>query len=89
VIIVQLGQMPAASASSDSVEATVSLGRYAVGVCAVLAACCSSGFASVFFERMLKSNVKREGGGVVSAPPSLWIRNVQVCVACDTPTVMC
>ncbi|NWT63342.1 S35A2 protein, partial [Erythrocercus mccallii] len=40
---------------------------YAVGLAAVAASCLSSGFAGVYFERLLK----RSGG-------SIWVRNVQL-----------
>ncbi|KAL2097750.1 hypothetical protein ACEWY4_006957 [Coilia grayii] len=38
-----------------------------VGVLAVLAACCSSGFAGVYFEKILKET-----------PQSVWVRNIQL-----------
>nr|CDJ93986.1 Nucleotide-sugar transporter domain containing protein [Haemonchus contortus] len=41
-----------------------------VGFLAVVIACCLSGFAGIYFEKILKG----------SAPVSLWMRNVQMCV---------
>ncbi|NXX30374.1 S35A2 protein, partial [Nicator chloris] len=56
VALVQAEQARAAPAQS-----------YAVGLAAVAASCLSSGFAGVYFERLLK----RSGG-------SIWVRNVQL-----------
>ncbi|KAM9848536.1 solute carrier family 35 member A3a [Aulostomus maculatus] len=56
---------------SDSVEATdkkaLSAGSQVVGVTAVLVACCSSGFAGVYFEKILKESKQ-----------SVWVRNIQL-----------
>ncbi|KAK6037383.1 hypothetical protein COOONC_25112 [Cooperia oncophora] len=41
-----------------------------VGFFAVVIACFLSGFAGIYFEKILKG----------SAPVSLWMRNVQMCV---------
>ncbi|VDM81826.1 unnamed protein product [Strongylus vulgaris] len=41
-----------------------------VGFMAVVIACCLSGFAGIYFEKILKG----------SAPVSLWMRNIQMCV---------
>uniref|UniRef100_A0A158PC61 Nucleotide-sugar transporter n=1 Tax=Angiostrongylus cantonensis TaxID=6313 RepID=A0A158PC61_ANGCA len=41
-----------------------------IGFMAVVIACCLSGFAGIYFEKILKG----------SAPVSLWMRNVQMCV---------
>lgn len=50
-----------------------------LGLVAVMAACLSSGFASTYFERMLKkpasSTDENEGS---QSQPSLWIRNIQL-----------
>lgn len=45
----------------------VSTGSQFVGVAAVLVACCSSGFAGVYFEKILKESKQ-----------SVWIRNIQL-----------
>ncbi|XP_012672927.1 solute carrier family 35 member A3b [Clupea harengus] len=44
-----------------------SAGSQLVGVLAVLAACCSSGFAGVYFEKILKETIQ-----------SVWVRNLQL-----------
>uniref|UniRef100_A0A0N5A3N9 Uncharacterized protein n=1 Tax=Parastrongyloides trichosuri TaxID=131310 RepID=A0A0N5A3N9_PARTI len=41
-----------------------------IGLLAVISACCLSGFAGVYFEKILKG----------SAPVSIWIRNVQMAI---------
>ncbi|VDN23844.1 unnamed protein product, partial [Cylicostephanus goldi] len=41
-----------------------------IGFLAVVIACCLSGFAGIYFEKILKG----------SAPVSLWMRNIQMCV---------
>ncbi|KAJ1349344.1 UDP-galactose/UDP-N-acetylglucosamine transporter srf-3 [Parelaphostrongylus tenuis] len=41
-----------------------------IGFVAVVIACCLSGFAGIYFEKILKG----------SAPVSLWMRNIQMCV---------
>jgi len=46
--------------------------RQWVGVLAVLGACCTSGFAGVYFELVLKP---RQGD---APPPSVWAKNVQL-----------
>ncbi|NXK43808.1 S35A2 protein, partial [Piprites chloris] len=56
---------PPASPSSSPAEGPPQ--SYAVGLAAVAASCLSSGFAGVYFERLLK----RSGG-------SIWVRNVQL-----------
>ncbi|KAL4634747.1 UDP-N-acetylglucosamine transporter isoform X1 [Arapaima gigas] len=54
---------------SDSAEAQEQLtaGSQFVGVMAVLVACCSSGFAGVYFEKILKETKQ-----------SVWVRNIQL-----------
>jgi len=65
VIGVSLVQLPS---SSDRSQWTVSLSRsQLLGLAAVIAACFSSGFAGVYFEKILKNTQQ-----------SLWIRNIQL-----------
>lgn len=59
-------QWPSESATALEKEAT-SAGSQFVGVAAVLVACCSSGFAGVYFEKILKESKQ-----------SVWIRNIQL-----------
>ncbi|XP_065174431.1 UDP-N-acetylglucosamine transporter-like [Sycon ciliatum] len=59
-------QMPSSSSKSYSATHTV-VGSSVVGLVAVLSACCSSGFAGVYFEKILKGT-----------KPSLWLRNFQL-----------
>uniref|UniRef100_H2LH00 Solute carrier family 35 member A3a n=1 Tax=Oryzias latipes TaxID=8090 RepID=H2LH00_ORYLA len=59
-------QWPSDSAVSSEKE-PASAGSQFVGVAAVLVACCSSGFAGVYFEKILKESKQ-----------SVWIRNIQL-----------
>ncbi|XP_024114926.1 solute carrier family 35 member A3a [Oryzias melastigma] len=63
---VALVQWPSDSAVSSEKE-PASAGSQFVGVAAVLVACCSSGFAGVYFEKILKESKQ-----------SVWIRNIQL-----------
>lgn len=65
VAIVQLAQMNAPSSHSNHEQ------KPFVGMVAIFVACCLSGFAGVYFEKILKSTDE----------VSLWIRNIQLCVA--------
>jgi len=48
---------------------------YVVGILFVLVGCCCSGFAGVYFEKM----IKRPGGTKAGTKkPSMWVRNVQL-----------
>lgn len=63
------------STPSTAASAKANTGNAFLGIGAVIAACLSSGFASTYFERMLKA----PSNGVDQAPPpSLWIRNIQL-----------
>lgn len=59
-------QWPSETASDPEKEA-LSAGSQFVGVTAVLVACCSSGFAGVYFEKILKESKQ-----------SVWVRNIQL-----------
>uniref|UniRef100_A0A4W6FT14 Solute carrier family 35 member A3a n=1 Tax=Lates calcarifer TaxID=8187 RepID=A0A4W6FT14_LATCA len=63
---VALVQWPSESAPAPEKEA-LSTGSQFVGVTAVLVACCSSGFAGVYFEKILKESKQ-----------SVWVRNIQL-----------
>ena len=51
-----------------------------LGLTAVIAACLSSGFASTYFERVLKTPFSSRGSTTISPPPSIWIRNIQLSI---------
>ncbi|RXM97194.1 UDP-N-acetylglucosamine transporter [Acipenser ruthenus] len=55
------------SDSVDSAQKDLSTGSQFVGLAAVLTACFSSGFAGVYFEKILKETKQ-----------SVWIRNIQL-----------
>ncbi len=60
------GQWPADS-PSDPQKEQLTAGSQFVGLVAVLVACCSSGFAGVYFEKILKETKQ-----------SVWVRNIQL-----------
>ncbi|XP_051525776.1 solute carrier family 35 member A3a [Myxocyprinus asiaticus] len=63
---VALVQWPADS-PSDPEKEQLTAGSQFVGLVAVLVACCSSGFAGVYFEKILKETKQ-----------SVWVRNIQL-----------
>ncbi|XP_077464260.1 UDP-N-acetylglucosamine transporter-like [Stigmatopora argus] len=67
---VALVQWPSESPAAEE-KASASAGSQFVGVAAVLVACCSSGFAGVYFEKILKESKQ-----------SVWIRNIQLGMFC-------
>lgn len=60
------GQWPI-DAASNSQQKDLTAGSQLVGLLAVLVACFSSGFAGVFFEKILKETKQ-----------SVWVRNIQL-----------
>ena len=60
-------QIPSSAANIRHVE-----GNYFIGILAVAVACLCSGFAGVYFEKVLKTG----------NTTSLWIRNIQLSVGC-------
>jgi len=65
--IVQLQPQKSASPNSKLIESEVREQNFMLGIAAVLAACVMSGFASVYFEKLLKHT-----------SPSIYLRNVQL-----------
>ncbi|XP_051234013.1 solute carrier family 35 member A3a [Dicentrarchus labrax] len=64
---VALVQWPSESSTVAPEKEALSAGSQFVGVTAVLVACCSSGFAGVYFEKILKESKQ-----------SVWVRNIQL-----------
>jgi solute carrier family 35 (UDP-sugar transporter), member A1/2/3 len=60
-------QIPSGSSTSPAVQ-----GNFVVGTVAVAVACVCSGFAGVYFEKVLKNGQSS----------SIWIRNIQLSVGC-------
>ncbi|XP_046372419.1 UDP-N-acetylglucosamine transporter-like isoform X1 [Haliotis rufescens] len=79
VALVQL-PVPRSCHGDECVDTDESVGRasWMMGLSAVIAMCLSSGFAGVYFEKVLKSSQQ-----------SLWIRNVQLAVSGIIFGVMC
>ena len=60
-------QIPSSAANIAHTE-----GNYFIGILAVAVACLCSGFAGVYFEKVLKT----------SSTTSIWVRNIQLSVGC-------
>lgn len=67
VLCLGVGLVQTSSASSSPAGGSGSPNNSVLGLAAVVAACCSSGLAGVYFEMVLKN-----------AKTSLWIRNIQL-----------
>ncbi|PAA74495.1 hypothetical protein BOX15_Mlig026239g2, partial [Macrostomum lignano] len=67
VALVQLPSQDDSSSAAATSEQSASLSSQMVGLVAVLSACCSSGFAGVYFEKILKGS-----------QASVWMRNIQL-----------
>lgn len=65
IALVQVAQFDTSSTSTSNHEQ-----RPLVGFLAIVAACCLSGFAGVYFEKILKGS-----------EVTVWMRNVQLCVS--------
>jgi solute carrier family 35 (UDP-sugar transporter), member A1/2/3 len=59
----------------SSAPTVVQQGNYTIGIIAVAVACLCSGFAGVYFEKVLKTSSN-------SNSTSLWVRNIQLSVGC-------
>lgn len=79
----------AAAAAAQSAAGSFAGPSVTVGVVAVLLSSMLSGFANIYFEKVLKQadcefddtcELPEEDGGAPNAPVSLWVRNVQLCL---------
>lgn len=59
IVMVQVGQMPQRAEPEVGESFDSSLVEYFVGIVAVIGACASSGFASVYFEQLLKAKASQ------------------------------
>jgi solute carrier family 35 (UDP-sugar transporter), member A1/2/3 len=81
------GSTSVTAAAAAAADATSASGSVTVGVIAVLLSSLLSGFANIYFEKVLKQadcefddscELPEEEGGRPRAPVSLWVRNVQL-----------
>lgn len=69
----------AAASSGSKIDATDAHGGvFLTGFAAVLAACCTSGFSSVYFERVVKRAAQKKIPGQKKKAMSVWARNFQL-----------
>jgi solute carrier family 35 (UDP-sugar transporter), member A1/2/3 len=84
VILVQVNEIPATDRhSSADLETDASVVEYFTGVVVVIAACASSGFASVYFERLLKTDAPVPRPETPERQPeasALLLRQLQLCM---------
>jgi UDP-sugar transporter A1/2/3 len=85
VILVQVNEIPATDRHHNSVdlEPDASVVEYFTGVVVVIAACASSGFASVYFERLLKTDapvLRPETPERQPEASALLLRQLQLCM---------
>jgi UDP-sugar transporter A1/2/3 len=69
--IVQLHSLTPSKSAATALAHPVQ--NHTLGLIAVIAACLSSGFATTYFERLLKLSTPGD-----APPPSVWIRNIQL-----------
>lgn len=69
--IVQLHSLTPSKSAAAALAHPVQ--NHTLGLIAVVAACLSSGFATTYFERLLKLSTPGD-----TPPPSVWIRNIQL-----------
>ncbi|KAF4759385.1 hypothetical protein FOZ63_003713, partial [Perkinsus olseni] len=83
VSIVQLSQLK--DNDDDTKNDNASL---VVGICAILFACMTSGFAAVYFEYMLKrGSTGKDGAPNVQKPYTIWVRNFQLASFASTSAI--
>ncbi|KAF4654339.1 hypothetical protein FOZ61_008330 [Perkinsus olseni] len=83
VSIVQLSQLK--ENDDDTKKDNASL---LVGICAILFACMTSGFAAVYFEYMLKrGSTGKDGAPNVQKPYTIWVRNFQLASFASTSAI--
>ena len=77
VALVQVAEVAAKAGGAASAAASAPITSSLLGVAAVLASSVLSGFANIYFEKVLKEADVSSKAGERSKPASLWIRNVQ------------
>lgn len=86
-------QVPASTGNTSTPTTPGDGGSYLVGIISVTVACLCSGFAGVYFEKVLKTAPSSNNSATTSTtattmtaiappPPSLWVRNIQLSTIC-------